>query len=752
LTILMREAVGSSQRQHVDFEAAADDDDDDGFVNLTGLAHRPHEAAAPDAPTPAAMQTPPGGFDPALVASYRAIRDIAFRPDQAAMVHRLARALAARADVVTALRHAAPFVICCLDQPSEIDLLGIVVRTVILNGIAAQEERRSGGLTGAARRFERENALLLAKPESGRGGRTDLRPRLSIALQQGTPVIMVTDQASLADDITVLADAIVALPALTLDIVADVIALCLTPTTSDPRASGTPGDAPNFVASMPHRLAALDVTHLACDDLLMTVRAGSTPAHAIDLLNRLALQRRPTAAGSSATPPRLEDLAGYGEARQWGLDLARDLAAYRRNALSWADVDRGLLLSGAPGVGKTWFAKALAGTCGVPLVQGSIAAWQADRDGHLGTMLQAMRKTFAEARAAAPAILVLDEIDGIGDRAAFTGDSASYSIQVVNALLELIDGLEQRDGVVVIGACNYPDMIDPALRRAGRLDRHIALTLPGIDDLAAMLRFHLGADAVARLATDASSPAATPDAGSALPSNAAPAPHDSLRPVARRLLGSTPADVARIARDARRRARKADRPLTLSDLMIAAADGRATATLPQRRRVAIHEAAHAVIAEALHLGRVTAVALSADGRSGRTRAELHDPEAPTRPWVLDQATLILAGRAAEEVLLGAPSLGAGGDASSDLAEATRLLIDLAARMGLGPNGRLLWWPSISTASDRALASPDIVADVEQDLRLVYEHGKTLVKQHAAAILALADQLLADLPAADQRGA
>jgi hypothetical protein len=751
LTVLMREAVRSSHRHHVEFETPAHDDDDDGFANLTELTQRPRAATAPPHLAPAATPAPPG-FDPALVASYRAIRDIAFRPDQAAMVHRLARALTARADIVTALRHGAPFVICCLDQASEIDLLGVVVRTVLLKGIAAQEERKWGGLTGTARRLERENVLLLNKPGSERGSRSDLRPRLSIALQQGSPVILVTDQASLADDIAVLADAIVPLPALSLDIVAQVIALCLAPDTSDPPAGGRADDASSFGASTADRLADLDVTHLMCDDLLMTVRAGSTSGHAIALLHRLATQRRPTAALLSAAPPRLEDLAGYGEARQWGLDLARDLAAYRRNALSWADVHRGLLLSGAPGVGKTWFARALARTCSVPLVQGSIAAWQADRDGHLGTMLKAMRRTFAEARAAAPAILFLDEIDGIGDRATFSGDSTSYSIQVVNALLELIDGLEQRDGVVVIGACNHPDMIDAALRRAGRLDRHIVLTLPGIDDLAAMLRYHLGPDTVAALAAEAPSPTIRSDTGQAPPPDASPDPYDFLRPVARRLLGSTPADVARIARDARRRARKAGRSLTSADLMITAADGRTVASLPQRRRVAIHEAAHAVIAEALGLGRVTGIALSADGRSGRTRTELYDPEAPSRQWVLDQATLILAGRAAEEVLLGAPSLGAGGDATSDLAEATQLLTDLAARRGLGPNGRLLWWPPTPAGLDRALASPGIATDVEQDLHLAYDRGKILVKDYAVAILSLADQLLAELPAVDERDA
>ena len=150
--------------------------------------------------------------------------------------------------------------------------------------------------------------------------------------------------------------------------------------------------------------------------------------------------------------PALEDLHGLGEAGEWGRELARDLADWRAGRIGWADVDRGALVSGPPGVGKTVFAKALAKSCDVHLVLGSIGRWQAK--GHLGDMLKAMRAAFDEARARAPSIMFLDEIDAVGDREKFSDHNAQYCTEVVNALLECIDGAEGREGVVVVGACN----------------------------------------------------------------------------------------------------------------------------------------------------------------------------------------------------------------------------------------------------------------------------------------------------------
>ena len=123
------------------------------------------------------------------------------------------------------------------------------------------------------------------------------------------------------------------------------------------------------------------------------------------------------------------------------------------------------------------------------LVLGSIVDDR--RRGTSGDILKSMRAAFDDARAKAPSIMFLDEVDSVGDREKFSDHNAQYCTEVVNALLECIDGAEGREGVVVVGACIHPDKIDAALTRAGRLDRHIRIPLPDAEGREGILRWHL---------------------------------------------------------------------------------------------------------------------------------------------------------------------------------------------------------------------------------------------------------------------
>jgi cell division protease FtsH len=225
-------------------------------------------------------------------------------------------------------------------------------------------------------------------------------------------------------------------------------------------------------------------------DMMLARRPRQSIDEYVSRLVALAKQRaEPTAPVKPAATLTLDSIAGMQEAVDWGRQLAQDIEDFRAGKITWQDVDPGVLLVGPPGTGKTTFAKALAGTCGMTCVSGSLGEWQAA--GHLGDLLRVMRAAFKKARDSTPSILFIDEIDAFGARNSFEGSNKDYSVQVVNALLELLDGIQGREGVVVVAACNNPDNLDPALIRSGRLDRVVFIPLPGVSDLERMFRIHL---------------------------------------------------------------------------------------------------------------------------------------------------------------------------------------------------------------------------------------------------------------------
>lgn len=204
-------------------------------------------------------------------------------------------------------------------------------------------------------------------------------------------------------------------------------------------------------------------------------------------------------------PLRVEKLTGYGEARQWALDLKEDLNLWREGQLDWAEMSTRLLLSGPPGTGKTTFARALCNTLQVPLVATSVATWL--EPGYLGDVLKCITGTFAAATGRAPCILFIDELDNIGSRGRNTGKHYDdYWTSLINRLLELLDGAAKTEGVIVVGATNLPGNIDPALLRSGRLEKHVVIPPPDTDAMLGILVHHLGGDLAAVLA---SAPAST---------------------------------------------------------------------------------------------------------------------------------------------------------------------------------------------------------------------------------------------------
>jgi hypothetical protein len=221
-------------------------------------------------------------------------------------------------------------------------------------------------------------------------------------------------------------------------------------------------------------------------------RNGRTVTPGSELIEPLAPR-----AGEPAAPT-VETLHGYGDAKAWALNLKQDLGLWTSGMLPWSQMSTKLLLSGPPGTGKTTFARALCNTLQIPLVATSVSTWL--EPGHLGDVIKRMRLTFEEARRHAPCILFVDEIDGIGRRGE-KNDYDDYWNAVVNKLLELIDGTLKSEGLIIVGATNRPGVIDPAIRRSGRLETHIEIPLPDVDALIGILAQHLGPDLADLIAT-----------------------------------------------------------------------------------------------------------------------------------------------------------------------------------------------------------------------------------------------------------
>ncbi len=408
--------------------------------------------------------------------------------------------------------------------------------------------------------------------------------------------------------------------------------------------------------------------------------------------------------------PRLADLHGMATAKAWGEALAQDLADYLAKRIPWSEVDPGALLCGEPGTGKTMFAKALAATCRVPLIATSYAEWQRTKDGHLGDVLAAIHAVFVRARRSAPCILFIDEIEAVTSRAARGGNERWYT-GVITALNEELAGIVSREGVVVIAAANYPDRIDPALLRAGRLDTKITMTLPTAKDLGGIIRFHLKKD--------------LPDA--------------DLGALAIAMIGSTGADVEKLVRIARRRARKLDRALRLEDL--SSVLGEKLHDLPRQylECIAVHEAGHAVAAIVLKVSRNVSVSLYHLGKGGA--ATFFDPqvEAVTRQVVERRIAVALAGRAAEEVVRGTVTAGAGGSDTSDLGVANALAFWAVTRWGLSERAQLKW---LDCTPDEIVANhPKLGKEAYRMLDAAYSRALRLIRRRVPQVRAIAAALL-----------
>lgn len=462
--------------------------------------------------------------------------------------------------------------------------------------------------------------------------------------------------------------------------------------------------------SMPPRIAG----SLGLDELGSHIRRGSSPASCV---RRIVAARRGAAAGDPAvaSAPPLSQLAGFGPAMSWARQLVEDLGEWRQARLPWESISKNACLASEPGLGKTTFVRSLARETGLPLFSTSVSSWFADSTGNLDGVIKAAHRVMAAAAASAPSILFLDEVDAIPDRATMDNRGRDWWQPVVNGLLLALDATSAgpTSRVIVIGATNHVGQLDAALIRPGRLHPVLRIPRPDADALGAILRLHLADDL----------------------------PGADLLGVARLAAGMSGADVVALVRDARRSARTADRPLALRDLvdLLAPADAYTQAEL---RACAAHESAHAIACEILGIAEVkqVSVALRTD-TAGNVLSRVRPRLMLTRAELDALVVVTLSGRA-QDVLTGCANTGAGGPRDSDLAVATRHVVQAHACYGLG--GVLTHRAAGEHDIDALLRDdPALRARVEADLRRLYAHAETLIRTHRRAIGALADRLVAE---------
>ncbi len=441
-----------------------------------------------------------------------------------------------------------------------------------------------------------------------------------------------------------------------------------------------------------------------------TFRRGRPAERAIGRLRKLAS----LATNNNPTLP----LSSFGPAGEWGQSLGRDLELWRKGVLPWKQVAKGILLYGPPGTGKTSFAKSLAVDSNAHFIAASLGQWQSS--GHMGDLLKAMYAAFAEAKACAPSILFVDEFDSFGHRAKLSGDNAQYMLEVINAMLEAVDGATSREGVIIVAASNLPERIDPAFLRSGRLEKHVELSKPNIREREAILTHYL--------------PEFTGDV--------------ALKAIARNLGGKSGSDLEYISRQVRQRARDESRLPRVGDL-----EELVPVFIPltpeELWRICLHEAGHAVLAKVFNIGIVTSVEVYTEDHRADQDDDIHGLTTIFAPLTTLQTessyraeiAMKLAGIAAEEVFVGDRSTASGGSEKGDLAEATDLAIRMVGLFGMGSTLRVVPVRFLDT-KDAALFQrySFLQDDIDDILQSGFEEARGTLIRHRDVVLSLAEAL------------
>ncbi|MGE5292205.1 MAG: ATP-dependent zinc metalloprotease FtsH [Micromonosporaceae bacterium] len=400
------------------------------------------------------------------------------------------------------------------------------------------------------------------------------------------------------------------------------------------------------------------------------------------------------------------DVAGADEA----IEELQEIKEFLQNPAKFqaigAKIPKGVLLYGPPGTGKTLLARAVAGEAGVPFYSISGSDFV---EMFVGVGASRVRDLFEQAKANAPAIVFIDEIDAVGrHRGAGLGGGHDEREQTLNQLLVEMDGFDIKGGVILIAATNRPDILDPALLRPGRFDRQIVIDRPDMLGRRGILQVHARGKPL------------TPDV--------------DLETIARRTPGFTGADLANVINEgALLTARMSAKQISMAILeeaidRVMAGPERKSRVMSEKEKkiIAYHEGGHALVGHALpNADPVHKITILPRGRAlGYTMAlPTEDKFLTTRSEMMDQLAMLLGGRTAEELVFHEPTTGAANDIEKATSIARRMTTEFgmserlgARKFGTG-DGEPFLGREMSHARDY---SEEIASSIDEEVRRLIE--------------------------------
>ena len=426
------------------------------------------------------------------------------------------------------------------------------------------------------------------------------------------------------------------------------------------------------------------------------------------------------------------DVAGCDEAKEELQDIIKFLKNPKKFQKLGGKLPKGVLLYGAPGTGKTLLAKAVAGEAGVAFFSASASEFV---EMFVGVGAARVRDLFDQAKKNSPAIIFIDELDAVGRRRfAGIGGGHDEREQTLNQLLIELDGFESKQGIILMASTNRPDVLDPALIRPGRFDRHISVPAPDLKGREEILKVHAKKVKLGE--------------------------NVDLKTVAKGTPGFVGADLANVVNEAAILAARADKDAVEPSDMDEAIE-RVIAGPQKKSRIiskhelkviAAHEVGHTIVARLTdHSDPVHKVSIIPRGQAlGYTlQLPVEDKFLVSKSEFKDRLCILLAGRGAEEIVFGEITSGASDDLNKAMAYARKMVMELGMSEKLGPIAR----PSGEESevflgrdiSRHTTYSPELAKVIDEEIldliRSSYARAKEIISTHRVAFDKLVSVLL-----------